>query len=88
MDSMPFPPGVGGCRAGKGNSSAPSFEVITAEKAIDETNARNYILRNMGWQEGLHILHRQKEQFRDGVRYSWIDVLKDHANKQRANIGS
>ncbi|KAB1210253.1 Asparagine synthetase [glutamine-hydrolyzing] 3 [Morella rubra] len=31
-----------------------------------------------------HILHRQKEQFSDGVGYSWIDGLKDHANKQNS----
>ncbi|KAL0461300.1 UNVERIFIED_CONTAM: Asparagine synthetase [glutamine-hydrolyzing] 2 [Sesamum latifolium] len=29
-----------------------------------------------------HILYRQKEQFSDGVGYSWIDGLKDHANQQ------
>ncbi|XP_020090730.1 asparagine synthetase [glutamine-hydrolyzing] 2 [Ananas comosus] len=28
-----------------------------------------------------HILYRQKEQFSDGVGYSWIDGLKDHANQ-------
>lgn len=28
-----------------------------------------------------HILYRQKEQFSDGVGYSWIDGLKDHASK-------
>lgn len=28
-----------------------------------------------------HILYRQKEEFSDGVGYSWIDGLKDHANK-------
>ncbi|GKD50114.1 hypothetical protein Tco_1279090, partial [Tanacetum coccineum] len=56
-DSMPFPPGVGGRGAGEGNSSAPSFEVITAEKALDETNVGNRMLRNMGWQEGLqHVI--------------------------------
>ncbi|GKA65534.1 RNA-directed DNA polymerase, eukaryota [Tanacetum coccineum] len=55
MDSMPFPPGVGGRGAGEGNNSALSFEVITAEKAIDETNAGNYMLYNMGWQEGLDL---------------------------------
>merc|ERR1719284_56678 len=27
------------------------------------------------------VLWRQKEQFSDGVGYSWIDGLKDHANK-------
>ncbi|KAK6923407.1 Glutamine amidotransferase type 2 domain [Dillenia turbinata] len=28
-----------------------------------------------------HILYRQKEQFSDGVGYSWIDGLKEHADK-------
>ncbi|KAG1365691.1 putative Asparagine synthetase [glutamine-hydrolyzing] [Cocos nucifera] len=28
-----------------------------------------------------HILYRQKEQFSDGVGYSWIDDLKAHAEK-------
>lgn len=28
-----------------------------------------------------HILYRQKEQFSDGVGYSWIDGLKDHSNQ-------
>lgn len=55
MDSMPFPPGVGGRGAGEGNSSAQSYEVITTEKAIDESNVGNRMLRNMGWQEGLVI---------------------------------
>ncbi|KAJ0515075.1 putative asparagine synthase (glutamine-hydrolyzing) [Helianthus annuus] len=27
----------------------------------------------------MHILYRQKEQFSDGVGYSWINGLKDHA---------
>uniref|UniRef100_A0A0D9WP36 Asparagine synthetase domain-containing protein n=1 Tax=Leersia perrieri TaxID=77586 RepID=A0A0D9WP36_9ORYZ len=31
-----------------------------------------------------HILYRQKEQFSDGVGYSWIDGLKDHANEHNA----
>jgi asparagine synthase (glutamine-hydrolysing) len=26
------------------------------------------------------VLWRQKEQFSDGVGYSWIDGLKEHAN--------
>ena len=29
-----------------------------------------------------HILYRQKEQFSDGVGYSWIDGLKHHAASQ------
>merc|ERR1711937_500704 len=27
------------------------------------------------------VLWRQKEQFSDGVGYSWIDAIKDHAGK-------
>ncbi|CAA0384804.1 unnamed protein product [Arabidopsis thaliana] len=39
-----------------------------------------------------HILYRQKEQFSDGVGYSWIDGLKDHAaqnvnDKMMSNAG-
>ncbi|KAL7166933.1 hypothetical protein ACSBR2_037569 [Camellia fascicularis] len=32
-----------------------SHEVITADKAIDESNVGNRMLRNMGWQEGLGL---------------------------------
>lgn len=32
-----------------------------------------------------HILYRQKEQFSDGVGYSWIDGLKAHAAKHVMN---
>ena len=52
MDSMPFPPGVGGGR-GSGDATVQSYEVITPDKAIDESNVGNRMLRNMGWQEGL-----------------------------------
>lgn len=48
---MPFPPGVGGGR-GVVSDDVQSFEVITAEKAIDENNVGNRMLRNMGWHEG------------------------------------
>lgn len=51
--SMPFPPGVGSGRgAGDPNINTPSYEVITADKAIDESNVGNRMLRSMGWQEG------------------------------------
>ncbi|XP_047327678.1 asparagine synthetase [glutamine-hydrolyzing] 2-like [Impatiens glandulifera] len=33
-----------------------------------------------------HILYRQKEQFSDGVGYSWIDGLKAHANEQVTDV--
>jgi RNA-binding protein 5/10 len=46
---MPFPPGVGG---GRGIGDAESYEVITADKALGESNVGNRMLRNMGWQEG------------------------------------
>ncbi|XVF20461.1 hypothetical protein REPUB_Repub12eG0002200 [Reevesia pubescens] len=51
-DPMPFPPGVGGGR-GVVSDDVQSFEVITAEKAIDENNVGNRMLRSMGWHEGL-----------------------------------
>ena len=54
-DSMPFPPGVGGGRVG--DSDLDTFEVITADKALDETNVGNRMLRNMGWHEGLVSFH-------------------------------
>ena len=51
-DSMPFPPGVGGGRI-VGDVNLDTFEVIPADKASDENNVGNRMLRNMGWQEGL-----------------------------------
>lgn len=52
FDTMPFPPGVGGGR-GTGDTTIDSYEVITADKAIDESNVGNKMLRSMGWHEGL-----------------------------------
>jgi RNA-binding protein 5/10 len=49
---MPFPPGVGERSIGE-IDNAENYEVITADRAIDENNVGNRILRNMGWQEGL-----------------------------------
>ena len=59
---MPFPPGVGGGGGSEdlnssgaavmGGAESESFEVITAEKALDASNVGNRMLRNMGWQEG------------------------------------
>ncbi|KAL6543745.1 hypothetical protein OROGR_010242 [Orobanche gracilis] len=51
LDSMPFPPGVGGGRSG-GDTVSQSYEVITADKALDESNVVNRMLRSMGWNEG------------------------------------
>lgn len=54
LGAMPFPPGVGGGRASSDAvNNSPSYEVITADRAIDESNVGNRMLRNMGWQEGL-----------------------------------
>ena len=49
---MPFPPGVGELSIGE-IENTENYEVITADRAIDENNVGNRILRNMGWQEGL-----------------------------------
>lgn len=50
---MPFPPGVGVRSTGETPPDSESYEVITADRALDENNVGNRILRNMGWQEGL-----------------------------------
>ncbi|KAG9452981.1 hypothetical protein H6P81_005885 [Aristolochia fimbriata] len=52
--AMPFPPGVGGTRSDV-NTSVQDYDVITTDKAIDESNVGNRMLRNMGWQEGLGL---------------------------------
>ncbi|VAH66892.1 unnamed protein product [Triticum turgidum subsp. durum] len=54
MGSMPFPPGVGERSVGESDNTE-NYEVITADRAIDENNVGNRILRNMGWQEGLGL---------------------------------
>lgn len=51
LDPTPFPPGVGG-RGITTTTEVNSFDVITEERAIDESNVGNRMLRNMGWHEG------------------------------------
>ncbi|KAM7530941.1 hypothetical protein LguiB_034351 [Lonicera macranthoides] len=82
MDSMPFPPGVGG-RGGTvdaiANSDVQSYDVITAEKAIDESNVGNRMLHNMGWQEGLGL-------GKDGS--GMVEPVQAQAIEKRAGLGS
>ncbi|XP_071705449.1 SUPPRESSOR OF ABI3-5-like isoform X2 [Rutidosis leptorrhynchoides] len=79
VDSMPFPPGVGR-GAGEGNNNiGQSYEVITAEKAIDESNVGNRMLRNMGWQEGLGL-------GKDGS--GMVEPVQAQATEKRAGLGS
>lgn len=49
----------------------------------DGTKIEKYVLRKAFEKDYLppDLLWRQKEQFSDGVGYSWIDGLKDHAKK-------
>ncbi|EPS74452.1 hypothetical protein M569_00302, partial [Genlisea aurea] len=51
---MPFPPGVGGRSISTANeeSSGGGYDMISADKAIDESNVGNRMLRSMGWNEG------------------------------------
>ncbi|PRT55530.1 Asparagine synthetase [glutamine-hydrolyzing] 1 [Wickerhamiella sorbophila] len=54
------------------------------EKMIDSEHIEKYILRKAfdnGEYLPSEILWRQKEQFSDGVGYSWIDTLRDTAEK-------
>ncbi|KAM2623315.1 hypothetical protein TB2_027831 [Malus domestica] len=78
FDSMPFPPGVGGGR-GVGDANIDSYEVITAEKAIDESNVGNKMLRNMGWHEGLGL-------GRDGS--GMVEPVQAQSVERRAGLGS
>ncbi|KAI5591301.1 hypothetical protein BDE02_04G069900 [Populus trichocarpa] len=76
LDSMPFPPGVGG---GRGIGDAQSYEVITADKALGESNVGNRMLRNMGWQEGSGL-------GKDGS--GMIEPVQAQAIDRRAGLGS
>ncbi|XP_027347440.1 SUPPRESSOR OF ABI3-5 isoform X2 [Abrus precatorius] len=77
-DPMPFPPGVGGGRI-VGDVHIDTYEVITADKAIDENNVGNRMLRNMGWQEGLGL-------GKDGS--GMIEPVQAQAMENRAGLGS
>ncbi|XP_021645315.2 SUPPRESSOR OF ABI3-5 isoform X2 [Hevea brasiliensis] len=79
-DSMPFPPGVGGgLGTGDVNVNAQSYEVITADRAIDESNVGNRMLRSMGWHEGLGL-------GKDGS--GMIEPVQAKAMENRAGLGS
>ncbi|XP_035550646.1 SUPPRESSOR OF ABI3-5-like isoform X2 [Juglans regia] len=78
MDSMPFPPGVGGGRV-FGDGNVNSYEVITPDKAIDESNVGNRMLRNMGWHEGLGL-------GKDGS--GMVEPVQAQAVERRAGLGS
>ncbi|GFQ01372.1 RNA-binding protein 5 [Phtheirospermum japonicum] len=79
-DSMPFPPGVGGGRSSTVDAAASqSYEVITADKAIDESNVGNRMLRNMGWHEGSGL-------GKDGS--GMVEPVQAQAIETRAGLGS
>ncbi|KAF9591605.1 hypothetical protein IFM89_004834 [Coptis chinensis] len=79
VGAMPFPPGVGGGRGADVNSNVQSYEVITPDKAIDESNVGNRMLRNMGWQEGLGL-------GKDGSGI--VEPVQAQAMDVRAGLGS
>ncbi|KAJ4828808.1 hypothetical protein Tsubulata_010824, partial [Turnera subulata] len=76
LDSMPFPPGVGG---GRGVGDVNAYEVITADKAIDESNVGNRMLRSMGWHEGSGL-------GKDGS--GMIEPVQAQGMERRAGLGS
>eukprot|EP01018_Ginkgo_biloba_P031596 Gb_28214 [translate_table: standard] len=85
---MPFPPGVGVKGRGSDMSfpegrmagaEAQSYEVISSDKAIDEKNVGNRMLRNMGWQEGSGL-----GKDRSGI----VEPLQAQATEDRAGLGS
>ncbi|XP_066306895.1 SUPPRESSOR OF ABI3-5-like isoform X1 [Miscanthus floridulus] len=81
IGSMPFPPGVGERSSGEiGNSE--NYEIITADRAIDESNVGNRILRNMGWQEGLG-LGKDGSGIKEPVQAKSVDVRAGLGSQQR-----
>ncbi|MBI5227450.1 asparagine synthase B [Candidatus Micrarchaeota archaeon] len=60
-----------------------AMSIDPKDKMCGEEKAEKYVLRKAF--EGYlpeAVLWRQKEQFSDGVGYSWIDSLKAHANEK------
>ena len=58
-------------------------QAVSEEKMVKEGRIEKHALRQAF--EGYlpeEILWRQKEQFSDGVGYSWIDSLKEHAERE------
>uniref|UniRef100_A0A0A9DSF0 RNA-binding protein, putative n=1 Tax=Arundo donax TaxID=35708 RepID=A0A0A9DSF0_ARUDO len=80
IGSMPFPPGVGERSSEIGNTE--NYEVITADRAIDESNVGNRILRNMGWQEGLG-LGKDGSGIKEPVQAKSVDVRAGLGSQQR-----
>ncbi|XP_073290526.1 SUPPRESSOR OF ABI3-5 [Primulina huaijiensis] len=78
MASMPFPPGVGGGRV-TGDLDGQSYDIITADRAIDESNVGNRMLRNMGWHEGLGL-------GKDGS--GMVEPVQAQTMETRAGLGS
>ncbi|XP_075511969.1 SUPPRESSOR OF ABI3-5 isoform X2 [Primulina tabacum] len=78
MASMPFPPGVGGGRV-TGDLDSQSYDIITADRAIDENNVGNRMLRNMGWHEGLGL-------GKDGS--GMVEPVQAQNMETRAGLGS
>ncbi|CAE7414791.1 unnamed protein product [Symbiodinium natans] len=68
--AMGFNPVQKMCRDEAGN---PRTEKWILRKAFDLPSERSYLPQEVLW--------RQKEQFSDGVGYSWIDSIKAHAEK-------
>jgi len=66
-----------------------AMSIDPAEKMVNKKEGRieKWIMRKAFDDEEnpylpKHILYRQKEQFSDGVGYSWIDGIKEHAASQ------
>ncbi|KAL1195914.1 SUPPRESSOR OF ABI3-5 [Cardamine amara subsp. amara] len=78
LDPTPFPPGVGG-RGITTTTEVNSFDVIPEERAIDESNVGNKMLRNMGWHEGSG-LGKDGSGMKEPVQAQGVD--------RRAGLGS
>ena len=59
----------------------PSHKMIANEKI-----EKNILRESFNGYIPESVLWRQKEQFSDGVGYSWIDSLKEYADKQISDM--
>ena len=80
-----WPPGASrrGCRSSTASSSTWRWASTPRDKMVPEDGIEKQVLREAF--RGLlpeEILWRQKEQFSDGVGYSWIDSLREIAERE------
>ncbi|XP_024523682.1 SUPPRESSOR OF ABI3-5 isoform X1 [Selaginella moellendorffii] len=70
---------AGGAPVQSSGGSAESYEAVTVDKALDESNVGNRMLRSMGWQEGSGL-------GKEGTGI--VEPVQAHVGTERAGLGS